>query len=184
MPDRDKQIITGKLVTEIMDWNEAQLVIRENRLEDFRRTPDCLWSYYIWKKQNPDILESVLAKLGWSDMTPSNPELLADPADVKILPNDFPYAIDPSITHLVVWTKTKIPYVSSNGDITDEGRSKIDAYVHQTFVSALNKDPKDVLWFRNWSALQSVKAIPHFHVLLRNVPQKDIDKLVGSPGTI
>lgn len=106
----------------------------------------------------------------------------ADPADYRVLRNDWPYGVTPDITHIVVWSKTPIATKPENGDVTDESRALIDNFVDRTFVQRLQKDrafegidgdvirKENVLWFKNWTALQSVRSLEHFHVLFRGVP--------------
>ncbi|OKL62987.1 hypothetical protein UA08_01785 [Talaromyces atroroseus] len=106
----------------------------------------------------------------------------ADPSDYRVLRNDWPYGLTPDITHVVVWSKTPIATKPENGDVTDESRAFIEGFVDRTFVQRLQKEPgfeqmnKDairrehVLWFKNWTALQSVRSLEHFHILLRGVP--------------
>lgn len=84
-------------------------------------------------------------------------------ADVCILFNDWPYGLDPKIKHLVVWVKFAFENAPATGDLTDQCREQIQAYVDKTFGTGEN-----VLWFRNWSAIKSVHALEHFHVLLND----------------
>jgi hypothetical protein len=105
-----------------------------------------------------------------------NPRPFADPEDYKILRNDWPYGLTPGISHLVVWLRTPIPVQSGEGHLTDESRAMINGFVQKTFVDRLAKDPSfsdpasHVLWFKNWVGLQSVRALEHVHILVRDVP--------------
>ncbi len=96
----------------------------------------------------------------------------ADPDDFKILQNDWPYGLESDITHLVVWIKNRIATDSVTGDLTPKSRSMIEEFVRQTFVNRL--DPSNAasaaMWFKNWTALQSIRGIDHVHVLVRNTP--------------
>jgi hypothetical protein len=90
-------------------------------------------------------------------------------ATYKILPNDWPYALDPSITHLVLWTKSPIPSDPSSpiGDLSPSTRAKISSWIEKKFSPAVDGDAKNrLVWFRNWSAIKSVHAVEHVHVLL------------------
>jgi hypothetical protein len=60
-------------------------------------------------------------------------ELTGCIADLKILYNDWPYGIDSKIVHLVVWVKFELEEDSVTGDLTDQARAGIEAYVEQTF---------------------------------------------------
>jgi len=100
----------------------------------------------------------------------------ADPDDFKILRNDWPYGLESDITHLVVWMKNRIATDSVTGDLTPESRSMIEEFVRKTFVNRhdSNDAASSVMWFKNWTALQSIRGIDHVHVLVRNMPDSTI----------
>ncbi|KAJ9348652.1 hypothetical protein C8Q69DRAFT_469600 [Paecilomyces variotii] len=113
-----------------------------------------------------------------------NPVPFADPEDYRVLRNDWPYGLAPGITHLVVWLKTPVAVKSEDGDVTDESRSLIENFVQRTFVDRLKRagfaNPKEqVLWFKNPVGLQSVRALEHVHVLVRDVPDEIIEEWTG-----
>ncbi|KAJ1659719.1 hypothetical protein IWQ61_001243 [Dispira simplex] len=70
----------------------------------------------------------------------------------QLLPNDFPYTLEPEITHDVLWSKMPL-----NMDHPD-----LKAYLHRLFPD------KDILFMIHTPALQSVGAVPHGHVFTRN----------------
>ncbi|KAJ5234159.1 uncharacterized protein N7469_003327 [Penicillium citrinum] len=119
-----------------------------------------------------------------------NPRPFADPEDYKILRNDWPYGLQPGISHLVVWSRTPIPVEDGEGHLTDESRALIDDFVQRTFVDRLIKDPQQrfedpksqVLWFKNWVGLQSVRALEHVHILTRDVPEDILFEWSGESG--
>jgi len=39
-----------------------------------------------------------------------------------------------------------------------------------------------VLWFKNWAALQSIKTIPHIHVILDHPNPKKVQALLQTGG--
>ena len=126
----------------------------------------------------------------------ANPTPFADPADYKILRNDWPYGFEPSITHLCVWLKNQIPSDGTIGDLTPASRQSVEDFINKTFVTRLNgeqtetsqngylqtdsEEPRPaedrVLWFKNFVSLQSVRGIDHVHVLVRDVPSGIIDE--------
>lgn len=113
-----------------------------------------------------------------------DPTPFAHPDDYKILRNDWPYSLTPDISHLVIWLKNAIPVKSAKGDLTDESRELIDRFVRMTFVARLEKvfpgDAQDrVQWFKNFTALQSVRALEHVHILVRGVPDEIIVEWTG-----
>ena len=111
-----------------------------------------------------------------------NPTPFADPDDYKVLPNDWPYGITPEITHICVWLKGRIPVNHTNGDLTPESRALIERFVREKFVDRLKTlpNPEDrVQWFKNWTALQSVRGLEHIHVLVRGVPEDILEEWTG-----
>ena len=89
--------------------------------------------------------------------------------------------------HLVVWLKTSLPTTSTTegegGYLTPETRQLIETFVQKEFVQPLVERAQkqgqgegtgrdQVLWFKNWTGLQSVRGLDHFHVLVRDVPEE------------
>ena len=101
-----------------------------------------------------------------------------DPSDFKILVNDWPYGLTPDITHIVVWSKTPIQTDPATGDVTDKSRRIIQAFVDNTFAKRLNGEDR-VMWFKNWVQLQSVRALEHIHVLVRDASKEDLEFWTG-----
>ncbi|KAJ5835421.1 hypothetical protein N7447_001447 [Penicillium robsamsonii] len=173
------------------DWEELKSIIARNDLGVLKRKPSDLRRYLAWtqetKAQYGTIMNYICQqRLKWHlpQNTTSgtaafkNPLPFADPEDYKILRNDWPYGVTPGISHLVVWLRTPIPVQSDEGHLTDESRAMIKNFVQKTFVDRLAKDPQNfsdpgshVLWFKNWVGLQSVRALEHVHILVRDVPE-------------
>lgn len=108
----------------------------------------------------------------FTGLEPMNPVPFVDVADYKILRNDWPYATPPDVAHLVIWLKTPFAVSQPEGYLLPEGRAQIESFVNRTFVEPLKvayeNDAVDrVLWFKNWSALQSVGGLEHFHCFVR-----------------
>ena len=113
--------------------------------------------------------------------------------DLKILYNDWPYALEPGIIHLVVWTKFDLKEDPDTGDLTSEARACIDKWVQENIGRYMPKDRvgsstsvhvssakiRQVVWFKNWRSLKSVHAVEHFHVMLFNAPKDLTLKLTG-----
>lgn len=66
--------------------------------------------------------------------------LTFEAGDIKILYNDWPYGIDKSIVHLVVWTKFVLEDDPEIEDLTAKMREDIDEYVNRTFGSRVPTD--------------------------------------------
>lgn len=114
---------------------------------------------------------------GKPPFTPTSTTPFADPSDYQVLINDWPYALYSGTTHLVVWTRTPIPTDSEHGDLTPESRAQIGDFVKRHFVDELGEGGEErVLWFKNWVALQSVRSLEHFHVLVRDVDNDTLER--------
>lgn len=173
-----------------------------NDLGALQRKPSDLARYLVWSTNTIAQYGSIMnfvcqCRLKWDlpgttntlTGTGCNPIPFADPADYKILRNDWPYGFAPGITHLVVWLRTPIPTQGDGGDLTEGSRALIEDFVDRTFVARLareattggeDRDPKtQVLWFKNWGALQSVRALEHVHILVRDVPESILKEWTG-----
>lgn len=122
---------------------------------------------------SPDDLENSLK--------PINATPFENPEDYKILYNDWPYAVPHDVTHLVVWLKT--PLASApDGNLLPAARVRVQGFVDETFVSPIkakrgfSDGDTLVLWFKNWSALQSVGSLEHFHCLVKGADDETLDK--------
>lgn len=164
-----------------------------NRLEDMTRVPSDLRRYIAWshatRKAYGSIQSYILAtRLHWTlPLTPVNPIPFADSADTRILINDWPYGLVPGIVHLVCWTKCVIPTIlpgePGEGDLTPQARLVIQDWVDDTFAERLGAE--NVLWFKNWASIQSVRSVEHIHVLLRGATEEFLKEVVDDePGRV
>ncbi|TGZ77913.1 hypothetical protein EX30DRAFT_366329 [Ascodesmis nigricans] len=166
----------------LQSWDSLLSIIRENRLEDLKRVPSDLKRYIAWSHKTREEYGSIQAfvlkeRLGWEDLKAKNSVPFADPDDTKILINDWPYGNEPGILHLVCWTKAAIATVPPAGDLTPESRRIIQDWVDKTFVSRLGCE--NVMWFKNWASIQSVRSVEHVHVLVRNYTEEFVEEVVG-----
>ncbi|ODQ53643.1 hypothetical protein SAICODRAFT_222705 [Saitoella complicata NRRL Y-17804] len=165
-------------------WEDVKLIIAENRIGDLRRLPGDLVKYLRWKKTLPplgytDIEKYIVAeRLKWDNPpVPKSDKVFEYPEDWKILPNDFPYGVEPGIVHLVVWTKQRIDEASGRGDdLSPEGRAAVNEFCAETFP---DMPAERLMWFKNWGPLRSVAGVEHFHVLLRDPPPGLVHRLTG-----
>ncbi|KAJ1980273.1 hypothetical protein H4R35_001189 [Dimargaris xerosporica] len=77
-----------------------------------------------------------------------------DPHETCILPNDFPYALEANIHHLVLWSKR--PLRMNN--------KALHQYLAQCYPD------HEILFFIHNPALQSVPALPRGHVFIYKKP--------------
>ncbi|EFW17594.1 hypothetical protein D8B26_000281 [Coccidioides posadasii str. Silveira] len=178
------------------DWENLKDIIATNSLHLFKRKPSDLANYISWSTAIKSLYGTItnyicLERLRWPlNLDPAtqcvDPTPFADSRDYRILRNDWPYGVTPDISHLVVWVKNAIPVdEQTGGDLTPESRTSIDEFVHRTFVVRLEEEFPDakarVMWFKNWTALQSVRSLEHIHVLVRGVPDEIIFEWTGEP---
>jgi len=168
-----------------------------NNLAALRRKPSEVVKYLSWIEEIHTVYGSATnylcqKRLHWEPLPASTMDigpsfdcksavLFFDPEDYKILRNDWPYGVTPDITHLVVWLKNRIPTDTATGDLTAESRQTIENFIQRMFVERIRAGNATdyVLWFKNWSALQSVRGIDHVHVLVRNVPDSLLTEWTG-----
>jgi hypothetical protein len=112
-----------------------------------------------------------------------NPVAFADRSDYRILINDWPYGFAHGIKHVCVWLKVRLPMVEETGDLADNGREMVNEFVKKTFAQCLDVEGQDrVLWFKNWPAIQSVRGVEHIHVLLKDVDEEKLSRIIEKPG--
>lgn len=168
--DKDRMILSTWDVDYLRQpWPEVQRIIRDNRLDLFMRLPSDLRRYreYCAKlvKQYGSVMEYVVReRLRWTDLTPRGERPFDCGEDSRVLFNDWPYGVDERTVHLVVWTKFDLESDPTTDDLTDQARGEIEAFVERVFIEPCGSE--NVIWFRNWSTLQSIHAVPHFHVML------------------
>ncbi|KAM3525222.1 hypothetical protein NHJ13051_004087 [Beauveria bassiana] len=171
------------------DWEDLRRIIESNQLQDLKRTPIELRKYLEWtagiKAEYGSMTDYLMknrlpAAWGQPPFTSASTVPMADASDYAILLNDWPYALAPGITHVIVWTRTRIPADDDRGDMLPESRRLVGDFVRRTFADALGPGGEDrVLWFKNWVALQSVRALEHFHVLVKDVDHDMLEKWTG-----
>lgn len=154
-----------------MEWDEAVSAIKNHHLEKLRRTPEQTTKYTEHKNllsaKGISVADHMrLDRLQWPDMTPTNEEFLADPADIKVLYNDHPYGFVDGIEHVCVWTRARCP-CDAHHVPTEAAQQRIEDFLSQRFKTVPRED---IIWFKNTAVLQSVPTMEHFHVLIRGHP--------------
>ncbi|MCJ1292489.1 hypothetical protein MMC34_004040 [Xylographa carneopallida] len=163
-------------------WEEVQQIIRTNRIDLFQRRPSDLRRYLAYnfklKKEYGSVMNFVLKeRLQWTNLTPSSSEPFGEPADIKILYNDWPYGVDKKIVHLVIWTKFDLEDDPATDDLTPKARKDIDEYVNRTFCT--NIPVHNIIWFKNWRSLKSIHAMEHFHVMLYDPDPRFVERITN-----
>ncbi|KAK3322584.1 hypothetical protein B0H66DRAFT_574718 [Apodospora peruviana] len=170
-------------------WDELRSIIANNELATLKRKPSDLRRYMKWtaetKAEYGNMTNYLLAHRlpkawGRPPFTPASDTPFADLSDYRVLLNDWPYGFVPGITHIVVWSRTMIPTDPETGDMTPESRKTVADFVKRYFVDRISPGGEDqVMWFKNWVALQSVRALEHIHVLVRDVDPVLLEEWTG-----
>jgi hypothetical protein len=161
-------------------------------LSELTRLPSDLRRYLAWSASTKEKYGNmtnflIQERLRWTPLAqsdpaagpkfaPENPIPFASPNDYLVLQNDWPYGLAPGIQHICVWLKDRLPVDNVDGDLTEEGRGMVERFVNERFVKVLGLDR--VLWFKNWTRLQSVRGVEHFHVLVKDVSEEQLARLV------
>lgn len=117
------------------------------------------------------------SRLHWDSISPSSAPLFTNPTDYKILYNDWPYGIDPNITHLVVWTKFLLENDPDTGLLSPDYHELLESFVQKNFCGECGIARENVIWFQNWKSLKSVHALEHFHIMLYQAPQDFLKRI-------
>lgn len=144
---KDKGIIsTPNEDFEINSWEQVRETVARNRLHLLERVPSELRRYlkfiYYLKQEHGTVMNYLLKhRLHWEEpVVPKGKTPFEEPEDVKVLVNDWPYALDARIVHLVVWTKFELPDDQEADDLSDEAREMVNSYVRETFHTRVPQD--------------------------------------------
>ncbi|KAF1841002.1 uncharacterized protein K460DRAFT_420837 [Cucurbitaria berberidis CBS 394.84] len=167
-------------------WSNLHHLISTGQLEELKRWPSALKAYLAWTAHVKEKYGSVMPyllqqRLLWEpieDQTGAlrfevrNPVPFANTEDFKILRNDWGYAFERGIRHIVVWLKQRLP-VDEEGGLSQEGRSMVEDYVRKEFREKVGEkeEGSKIIWFKNTTNLQSVRSLEHVHVLVRDVDE-------------
>jgi hypothetical protein len=165
-------------------WHELHALISAGRLEDLKRWPSALKAYLAWTAHVKQRYGSVTAyllqqRLNWDPVengtgaltfSARNATPFVDPADFSILRNDWGYAFEHGIRHVVVWVKQRLP-VDEAGALSRDGERMVRDFVKNEFRDKVGEkdEGSNVIWFKNTTNLQSVRSLEHVHVLIRDV---------------
>ncbi|CAI6244598.1 unnamed protein product [Periconia digitata] len=167
-------------------WQDLHELIASHQLDELKRWPSFLKAYLAWtahvKAKYGSVTTYLLSqRLFWTPLNDSgafefevkSPVPFADPHDYKILRNDWTYAVTEGISHIVVWSRTRLP-VDGEGALTVEGRRLVEEFIAREFRNKAGEvvEGEKVMWFKNTTNLQSVRSLEHVHVLVRDVPEE------------
>ncbi|KAJ3563434.1 hypothetical protein NPX13_g8200 [Xylaria arbuscula] len=158
------------------DWEELRTIIGENNLSVLKRKPSDLRRYMSWTVETKAKYGSMTNYLlihrlpnawGSPPFKPSSSVPFEDPSDYTVLINDWPYGL--------VWSRTTIDTDPKTGDMTGESRQVVSDFVNRFFVEKLGPGG-EVLWFKNWVALQSVRSLEHIHVMVKDASKEILEE--------
>lgn len=171
-----------------LTWENVVNIVESYHLDRLGRSVDQLQKYHDFKNtltlKGIDMTTNLLLNtLHWlpenTDPFISGPEAISlihcldprpfcNPKDVTIILNDFPYFIKERTIHLLIWVKfPMLPDPKSDiGDISPETKGIIQKYINLTFYDHLKIPKNDLVWWKNYTLIQSIKTIPHVHVLI------------------
>jgi hypothetical protein len=168
-------------------WSNLRHLISTDQLAELKRWPSSLKAYLAWtahvKEKYGSVMKYLLdQRLLWDPIEDETGALrfnvrnaipFADLEDYKILRNDWGYAFEPRIRHIVVWLKQRLP-VDKEGALSREGKGMVEDFVEKTFreKSEEREQGSKVIWFKNTTNLQSVRSLEHVHVLVRDVDER------------
>ncbi|KAH9865488.1 hypothetical protein J1614_009072 [Plenodomus biglobosus] len=178
-------------------WENLQHLISTQQLEALTRWPSQLKAYLAWTKHVKEKYGSVMAylltqRLFWTPLRNDAEEEGAETAlkfkvqsqtpfsneeDFEILRNDWGYAFEPGVVHVVVWLKHRLP-VDEAGALSQEGRDMVEDFVAREFRVRTGEERvgEKVLWFKNTTTLQSVRGLEHVHVLIRGAGDEVLER--------
>ncbi|QEU61233.1 hypothetical protein KDRO_E01050 [Kluyveromyces lactis] len=185
-------------------WEQSKRYIKTGELYKLIRSPEITAKYRRHKSQleskGQDLVSFILtSRLHWdvkelnhfNNIAFASDEdkikaLFKDKTTLKILTNDYPYNLEDSISHILIWSKIYIPLYQSNVNAsTDDSvvMQSMNTEVKQLIEKFLDHLLKplgltDYIWFINYPRLQSIKTVSHIHVLIKSNDKDTVQRLV------
>ncbi|KAF2665376.1 hypothetical protein BT63DRAFT_416940 [Microthyrium microscopicum] len=150
-----------------IEWEDVKVYLEDNNLDYFFRLPSVMKKYsedgVVMKATYGSVAGKLKALLKWEDFIAKG-NLFSHQEDFKFTYNNYPYAWEDGVVHLVVWCKFALPDDPETGRIAGYVSGAIEKLL--AIKCANHKD--ELLWWRNPPHLKSVPELEHFHILLRN----------------
>lgn len=200
------------LLEKPLEWNDIKQLVDNYDLEKLGRSQTQLKSYDDFKKLMKEKNISMTTNLFINTMhwLPKDTDIhlpsteavkmikckdsrpFADPDDTFISINRFPYYIKEHTLHLLIWVKFPMePDPNSEiGDIDNHMKQLIEKYINLTFIKKLGIKRDHIIWWKNYAKIQSIKSIPHVHVLINleddfdGSIEKRIINVIGTSGVM
>lgn len=162
-----------------ISWSELESIVNRDALHELTRTPEDLAHYGVWKKETVARYGSVeqyilQQRLHWSlPISPASPVPFEEEEDWCCVRNDFPYAFERGITHLVIWMKNTLDTEMRSGKAARQGdtltsmsRERLERFIARQFADVPGRKR---IHFLNPPGLRSIGNLEHVHVLLKDV---------------
>ncbi|RIA84416.1 hypothetical protein C1645_878949 [Glomus cerebriforme] len=167
-------IPTNSNENDVISWEDVKEIVETGRLELLHRNKSDQLKYCEFKAkmtQKYGTIDNYLYQvvLKWPKDSPlndsgSSQEYFSSKTSsthYNLRLNDFPYTIDSSISHYVLWSK--LPFRDPNDYNT---KNDIDLFLKENFPGE-----KEWLFFINPPQIQSIKTIWHGHIFVRDIPK-------------
>ncbi|KAF7732085.1 hypothetical protein EC973_006340 [Apophysomyces ossiformis] len=136
--------------SEAFKWEEVHHYVSTNQIKKIHRSQSVQKVYNQWMKDTLDKYGSIETYLLKEKLHFPTDAFSIDRPPVILLPNDFPYAVEPGINHLLMWSQTPLN----------------QEYIEEILLSRFGMAYEWVYWV-NPVEIQSVRRLPHVHVFLR-----------------
>ncbi|KAJ2485761.1 hypothetical protein IWW37_005842 [Coemansia sp. RSA 2050] len=140
-------------------WDEVRQIVAAERLDLLGRLVEKERVYSEYMQQLREEYGSVAAYVLQTKLK----SFIADSSkDYLIVPNDFPYALEPDMSHFIVWSKLQL----TGGVVPDPViKQMIDAYLDEL----IGGGKYEWAWFVNPPHLQSIPDASHGHLIVKTL---------------
>ncbi|KAI9021634.1 hypothetical protein CLU79DRAFT_752541 [Phycomyces nitens] len=144
-----KVIVPPQYTDHVHPWEEICHFVVTNQITLLRRNRTDEEVYRQWLTETLPKYNSIedyllKEKLHFSDSVDGKPNVI-------ILPNDFPYSVDPGIKHILLWSQAPLS----------------TEYVIELLEENYGSKKWEWVYFVNPPETQSVRLLPHVHVFMR-----------------
>ncbi|KAJ8655321.1 hypothetical protein O0I10_009010 [Lichtheimia ornata] len=140
-------------------WEEIHHLVSTNQVKLIRRNREGQRRYRAWIEDTlskyKDIEDYLLTEKLHFPLNDDDEER----PHVIVLPNDFPYSMEPGIQHILIWSQ----------------RSLKETYVLEILEERYGSSKWEWVYFVNPPETQSVRRLPHVHVFMRPIQLQQVN---------
>ncbi|KAI8967119.1 hypothetical protein BDF20DRAFT_902672 [Mycotypha africana] len=151
--------VDAKYTDHVHPWEEIVHYVSINQVDQLRRNREAQAIYQEWIKntlKKYGTLENFLLKekihFPAEDIDMDDHDKQNRSPAILILPNDFPYSVEPGIEHILIWSKVPL-----SAD-----------FVESVLEEKYGSSKWEWIYFVNPPETQSVRRLPHVHVFMRS----------------